>query len=115
MKIKILLFSLLILTSCKKAETKNIIGTWNLISGEIIEYRNFDHLIFKKDNSFIIDKAIEDNMEINIHGKYQYEQKKIIRMKSPIIDLKFKILKLDEHEMELENESSKKIIRCFRE
>lgn len=94
MKVKILLFSLLIIISCKKTEHQNLIGTWILIEGETLDYQTkYDKVTFKENDSFVLEYPVENDMIIKVTGKYHFVQKKMITMKYENYNLKLVLMR----------------------
>lgn len=108
---------LIIITSCNNNTISNqIIGSWKL--RDVIDYTGqnaSDKLTFFKDSSATIELFANKKLVEKLNAKYNFDFKnKTLKMDYGKYVFTFNVLKLDNDEMILENNSTKKVDRYLR-
>ena len=108
---------LIIITSCNSNIISNqIIGSWKL--RDVVDYsgqNGSDKLTFYKDNSATVELFADKKLVEKLNAKYNFDIKnKTLKMNYRKSVFTFNVLKLDNDEMILENNSTKKIDRYLR-
>ncbi|MFD2940621.1 lipocalin-like domain-containing protein [Flavobacterium notoginsengisoli] len=115
MKHSLILLLCSLVISCQKIETKNLVGIWKTKDFLDTTNNNFeDKIIFTKDNLLIIEIVSKGKVVNKETGTYELKNDTITIKFNNQYSFDFRILKLDESEMELLNIKENKVIKYIK-
>ncbi len=112
----LLLISFCLTISCQKVQTDKLIGSWEMKDLVNTTSKDFeDKTTFTKDNIVILESISNGKTLDKIIGSYTLKKGDLINIKfENDYSFDFKILKLDDSEMELLNIKEKRAVRYIR-
>jgi hypothetical protein len=116
MKIIHLIALLLIISSCKNENSNSLLGSWKL--KDVVDYTGqdaSDKMTFFENGTVVAEVYLNKKIVTKIKSKYTFDkQNKTLNITGKSFSVTYKVLKLDNDELNLEDSKTHRAIRNIR-